>query len=70
LRAWYDHEQLLNEVGEGSAGPCMNQLVAPSQITHLPSKLKDRLADELRPIVQDWYRGNSDLLMTSIYGVR
>jgi len=68
LKAWYEREQLVDEGGEGPVGPCMNQHVAPSSITHLTSQNKDRLSRELRPILENWYGGN--LVLTSIYGIR
>jgi len=67
LRAWYDSKRE-SAVFEGSGGPCMNQHVAPAEVAHLPSHMKDRLAEELKPILREWYGG--DLFMTSIYGVR
>lgn len=67
LRNWYDKMRETAEY-EGPGGPCMNQHVAPAEVAHLPSDMKDRLAEELKPILRDWYGG--DLFMTSIYGVR
>jgi len=68
LQAWYEEQKKLREEAESSSGPCMNQHVAPSTITHLTPVLKDRLSLELQPILEDWYGG--DLTLTSIYGVR
>lgn len=68
LQAWYEEQKKLREEAESSSGPCMNQHVAPSTITHLTPVLKDRLSLELQPILEDWYGG--DLKLTSIYGVR
>ena len=68
LKEWYEKEQALQEAIETSAGPCMNQHVAPSGITHLTSDLKDKLAEELKSIHEGWYGG--ELTMTSIYGIR
>jgi len=45
---WYDRERLLQEEIESSSGPCMNQHVAPSGVTHLTAEHKDRLSNELR----------------------
>lgn len=69
LKAWYDEQQRVLEEEEGPAGPCMNQHVAPSSITHLTAELKDRLSRELQSTLEDWY-GHGELTMTSIYGVR
>ena len=66
--SWYDKERLQEEITESSSGPCMNQHVAPSGVTHLPADLKTRLSDELRDILQAWHGAPLDL--TSIYGVR
>ena len=68
LRAWYLQQQKLIEEEETSSGPCMNQVVAPSAITHLTPELKTRLSNELQHILEEWYGG--PLLLTSIYGVR
>lgn len=68
LKEWYDEQKLIQEVGEGPVGPCMNQHIAPSRITHLPGNLKDKLSRELRDILEGWYGG--ELEMTSIYGIR
>lgn len=32
LKAWYDSEQLQDEVAETIVGPCMNQHVSPSKV--------------------------------------
>lgn len=70
LKAWYD-EALSEKIDvETAVGPCMNQYVAPSQVTHLDPHLKDRLRDELKPILQNWYKGSENLVLTSIYGIR
>ncbi|KAJ1406554.1 hypothetical protein B484DRAFT_209656 [Ochromonadaceae sp. CCMP2298] len=68
LRQWYDQERLRAEVLEGSSGPCMNQHVAPSLVTHLTGEHKDRLSRELRQTLEDWH--GAPLTLTSIYGVR
>jgi hypothetical protein len=75
LKAWYEAEQAKLGETEDSAGPCMNQAVAPSVITHLTSEYKKRLDRELKPILHDWYkdgpgRDKGDIKMTSIYGIR
>jgi hypothetical protein len=70
LNDWYAREQLVNARTEGSVGLCINQQVAPSQITELPADLQQQLAAEIQPIVQDWYSGESILHMKSIYGIR
>lgn len=67
LREWYDNMRS-QAVNEGSGGPCMNQHVAPAAVAHITSAEKSRLADELKPIMEDWYGG--PLYMTSIYGIR
>jgi prolyl 4-hydroxylase len=46
----------------------MNQNVAPTDITHLPPDLKDKLSAELRDTLEGWYGG--PLILTSIYGIR
>ena len=68
LKAWYDREQLKHEIVESSSGPCMNQHVAPSGVTHLTSDHKTRLSNELRDILESWHGG--PLSLTSIYGIR
>lgn len=68
LKLWYIEQQLLIESLEGGAGPCMNQHVAPTTITHLTPDYKNRLSGELQNVLEDWYGGPLDL--TSIYGVR
>ncbi len=69
LKEWYYTNQPKYEEEEGPVGPCMNQHVAPSLITHLPPKHKDRLTKELQHILEGWY-GNGTLEVTSIYGIR
>jgi hypothetical protein len=66
--SWYDEERLKQEVVESSSGPCMNQHVAPSGVTHLSPAHKDRLSDELRNILEAWH--GAPLSLTSIYGIR
>ncbi len=66
--SWYDREQLLQEQVESSSGPCMNQHVAPSGVTHLTAAHKTRLSDELRDILEGWH--GAPLELTSIYGIR
>jgi prolyl 4-hydroxylase len=68
LKSWYDAEKIAQEVLETSSGPCMNQRVSPSSITHLPQRYKDRLSNDLRSTLEGWYGG--ELELTSIYGVR
>lgn len=70
LSDWYAQEQRrrLEEEVESTAGPCMNQLVAPSTMTHLTGELKQRLSRDLRPILESWFNGPLEL--TSIYGIR
>eukprot|EP01038_Epipyxis_sp_PR26KG_P014712 gene14712-19776_t len=68
LKAWYEQEQKKLEEEESLAGPCMNQLVAPSTITHITPDYKQRLTSELQPMLESWYGG--ELEMTSIYGIR
>jgi hypothetical protein len=71
LKQWYDAEQLRLGGIESKAGPCMNQLVAPSVIAHLTPSYKDQLAAELKPILHEWYgKDKGDLELTSIYGIR
>jgi len=68
LKGWYDRERLLQEEIESSSGPCMNQHVAPSGVTHLTAEHKDRLSNELRDILEGWH--GAPLQLTSIYGIR
>jgi len=68
LKAWYDREKLRQEVIESSSGPCMNQHIAPSSVTHLTPDHKTRLSNEVRSILEDWHGG--PLSLTSIYGIR
>jgi len=68
LREWYMRKQLEEETSESGAGPCMNQHAAPTGITHLDQRNKQRLTAELQPIMEEWYGG--ELEMTSIYGIR
>lgn len=68
LLEWYQEKQTQSEIGEGPVGPCMNQHVSPSRITHLPDRLKTKLSNELRDILEGWYGG--ELELTSIYGIR
>ena len=53
---------------EGPVGPCMNQHVAESIMTHLTPDKKTKLSQELHPILEGWYGGRLEL--TSIYGIR
>ncbi len=60
----------------------LNCHVAPTFMFHLSSELKERLSDEIYPILHEWYIGNSyyeddhqwsnqgELVLTSIYGIR
>jgi len=68
LKAWYDREQMMSEINEGGVGPCMNQHVAPTSVTHLTPSNKDRLSREMQNILEEWYGG--ELRLTSIYGIR
>lgn len=84
LRGWYVAEQARARERdiESTAGPCMNQHVAPSVMFHLPPHLKERLRDELQPVLERWFtsfenysapatpRSSSVLRLTSIYGIR
>jgi len=45
------------------------QVDAPSVMHMITPTLKTRMAEELKPILEEWY-GNGSLKMTSIYGVR
>jgi hypothetical protein len=69
LLEWYYREQQKIEQDEGAIGPCMNQHVAPTAITHLTPEYKDRLSAELKPILEEWY-GQGEIYLTSIYGIR
>ncbi len=69
LKQWYDDEQKRIEISESAVGPCMNQAVAPSNITHLTPEYKDRLRDDLYDILESW-AGMGPLHLTSIYGIR
>lgn len=66
--SWYDKARLQQEIVESSSGPCMNQHVAPSGVTHLTAEHKKRLSNELRDILEGWHGGPLEL--TSIYGIR
>jgi len=68
LKSWYDEQKKLQEVVESSSGPCMNQHVAPSGVTHLSPAHKDKLSMELRDILEAWH--GAPLKLTSIYGIR
>ena len=68
LRAWYDEMRKLDEQNESSSGPCMNQHVSPSAITHLPEAEKERLSNDLKSTLEGWFGG--ELELTSIYGIR
>jgi hypothetical protein len=68
LLEWYEANKEMHAVLEHSVGPCMNQHVSESIMTHLPQHLKDQLSLEVAPILKDWYGG--ELHLTSIYGVR
>ena len=68
LKAWYDEQQKKLEDKEGSSGPCMNQHVSPSSITHLTPAEKDRLSADMKSTLEAWYGG--ELELTSIYGIR
>eukprot|EP01033_Poteriospumella_lacustris_P011863 gene11863-8458_t len=85
LRGWYVAEQERERERdiESTAGPCMNQHVAPSVMFHLPPHLKERLRRELQPVLEHWFasfenysapatptRSSSALQLTSIYGIR
>lgn len=49
---------------------CSNvQVDAPSVMHMITPPLKTRMAEELKPILEEWY-GHGPLKMTSIYGVR
>jgi len=69
LKDWYDENKVARHLVEHSVGPCMNQHVAASVMTHLPDDLKDKLSKEVAHILKDWY-GKGELKLTSIYGVR
>ena len=69
LKAWYDAQQQNIEVTESGVGPCMNQHVAPTNITHLVPELKNRLSSEVGHILEEW-AGLGELELTSIYGIR
>ena len=68
LRDWFEEKQRTESIVEGPVGPCMNQHVSESIMTHLTPEKKDQLSDELHPILEEWYGGRLEL--TSIYGVR
>ena len=50
----YEVKQKEEETGEVGAGPCMNQYVSPSAITHLDDRNKERLTEEVRDILEGW----------------
>lgn len=70
LKRWYDNERTRIEDVESTSGPCMNQRVAPSLVTHITPNKKDILNKELKPILQEWYNGPEAIKLTSIYGIR
>jgi hypothetical protein len=71
LKAWYDEQRVIKMAKEKTSGVCMNQVVAPSEMTHLTSEYKDKLSSELKPILQEWFGNDKpDLILTSIYGIR
>lgn len=71
LRSWYDNEKVVRGSSvETRAGPTLNQRDAPSRVLHLDPHLKKRMADELQPIMQQWYSEPAELSVTSIYGIR
>jgi hypothetical protein len=72
LRKWYfAAQQLQNNLQEieSVAGPCMNQHVSPTVVTHLDELAKIRLQRDLQPLLEQWY-GKGPLQLTSIYGIR
>lgn len=70
IKEWYDKESVRSQ-REQATGVCMNQLVAPAEMTTLPERLERRLDKELKPILQEWFGNNkSPLELTSIYGAR
>eukprot|EP00597_Dinobryon_sp_UTEXLB2267_P007086 CAMPEP_0170085228 /NCGR_PEP_ID=MMETSP0019_2-20121128/20163_1 /TAXON_ID=98059 /ORGANISM="Dinobryon sp., Strain UTEXLB2267" /LENGTH=484 /DNA_ID=CAMNT_0010301583 /DNA_START=81 /DNA_END=1532 /DNA_ORIENTATION=- len=68
LKDWYIAEKLKFEQDEGAIGPCMNQHVAPTAITHITPELKDKLSSDLQGVLEEWY--GDKLTLTSIYGIR
>ncbi len=68
LKEWYTNNKDNRSVPEVWLGPCMNQHVAPSIMTHLPDNLKQRLSTEIAPLLETWYGGKLNL--TSVYGIR
>jgi len=68
LREWFQKKQVTDSMVEGPVGPCMNQHVAESIMTHLTPDKKTKLSQELHPILEGWYGGRLEL--TSIYGIR
>eukprot|EP01036_Dinobryon_divergens_P032554 gene32554-42170_t len=68
LKEWYLTEKQKLEQDEGAIGPCMNQHVAPTAITHITPEFKDKLSADLKGILEEWYGGS--LVLTSIYGIR
>lgn len=69
LREWFAEKQLSDSQIEGPVGPCMNQHVAESIMTHLSPDKKNQLSAELNSILEEWY-GKGKLDLTSIYGIR
>jgi len=60
LKKWFlDERARLNMDIESDSGPCMNQFAAPTVMTHLTPGLKDKLSDELYPILHNWFISNS-----------
>ena len=70
LRKWYE-ENADKEVVESNAGAVGTQHEAPWHVRHITAQLKQRLIDELRPVLAEWSKFPAHgLEMTSIYGVR
>lgn len=68
LKEWYDISKKEENI-ESGVGPCMNQHISPSLITHLSADNKNRLSRELQSTMEEWY-GAGTLELTSIYGIR
>ena len=70
LKSWYE-ANADKEIVESNAGAVGTQHEAPWHVRHITPQLKQRLIDELRPILAEWSKFPADSLeMTSIYGIR
>jgi hypothetical protein len=70
LKQWYE-DNAHSEIVETNAGAVGTQHEAPWHVRHVTPQLKQRLIDELLPILAEWSKFPlRSLEMTSIYGIR